>query len=105
LRKRLHTYIAAGADCVFVPGVTDEETLRRFVETLDFPLNVLVAAGTPPIARLQELGVARVSVGSGLARAATGMANRIAQELKTTGSYDTMLQVAIPYSLSRLFEA
>lgn len=46
----------------------------------------------------------RVSVGSALARAAAGITSRIAQELKTSGSYDTMLQVAIPYSLSRLFE-
>jgi 2-methylisocitrate lyase-like PEP mutase family enzyme len=102
--QRLRAYINAGADCVFVPGVTDEDTLRRFVETLRFPLNVLAAAGTPPIPRLQELGVARVSVGSALSRAAAGITSRIAQELKTSGSYDTMLQIAVPYSLSRLFE-
>jgi len=101
---RARAYIDAGADCVFVPGVTDEETIRQFVEALRFPLNVLAAAGTPPIPRLQELGVARVSVGSGLARAAMGLTSRIAQELKTSGSYDTMLQAAIPYSLNRLFE-
>jgi 2-methylisocitrate lyase-like PEP mutase family enzyme len=102
--ERARAYIDAGADCVFVPGVTDEDTIRRFVETLHFPLNVLIGAGTPPIARLQELGVARVSAGSGLARAAMGMTRRIAQELKASGTYDTMLQAAIPYSLNRLFE-
>jgi 2-methylisocitrate lyase-like PEP mutase family enzyme len=53
---------------------------------------------------LQELGVARVSVGSGLARAAMGITRRIAEGLKTSGTYDGMLQSAIPYSLSRLFE-
>jgi 2-methylisocitrate lyase-like PEP mutase family enzyme len=100
--ERLRTYIDAGADCVFVPGVTDEATIRRFVETLRFPLNVLAVAGTPPIRRLQELGVARVSVGSGLARAALGLTRRIAQELKTSGTYDAMLRGAIPHSL--LFE-
>jgi 2-methylisocitrate lyase-like PEP mutase family enzyme len=103
--ERLLAYIDAGADCVFVPGVTDEDTIRRFVETLRFPLNILAAAGTPPIRRLQELGVARVSVGSALARAALGLTRRIAQELKTGGAYDTMLQGAIPYAeLNRLFE-
>ena len=102
--ERLRAYIDAGADCVFVPGVTGEDTIRRFVETLRFPLNVLAAAETPPIRRLQELGVARVSVGSGLARAAMGITRRIAQELQASGSWDTMLQSAIPYSLSRLFE-
>jgi len=102
--ERLRAYIAAGADCVFVPGVTDEDTIRRFVETLRFPLNVLIGAGTPSIRRLQELGVARVSAGSGLARAALGLTRRIAQELKTSGTYEAMLQIAIPYSLNRLFE-
>jgi len=101
---RLRAYIDAGADCVFVPGVTDEDTIQRFVEALRFPLNVLAAAGTPPVPRLQELGVARVSAGSGLARAAMGLVSRIAQELKTSGTYDAMLQGAIPYGLSRLFE-
>jgi 2-methylisocitrate lyase-like PEP mutase family enzyme len=102
--ERARAYIDAGADCVFVPGVTDEDTIRRFVETLHFPHNVLIGAGTPPLARLQELGVARVSAGSGLARAAMGMTRRIAQELKASGTYGTMLQAAIPYALNRLFE-
>jgi 2-methylisocitrate lyase-like PEP mutase family enzyme len=101
--ERLRAYIDAGADCVFVPGIVDEDTIRRFVEALHFPVNVLAAAGTPPIRRLQELGVARVSVGSGLARAAMGLTQRIAEELKTSGTYQGMLQSAIPYSLSRLF--
>jgi len=100
--ERLRAYIDAGADCVFVPGVTDEDTIRRFVETLRFPLNVLALAGMPPIPRLRELGVARVSAGSGLARAAMGLTRRIADELKTTGKYEAMLQGAIPRSL--LFE-
>ena len=103
--ERLRAYIAAGADCVFVPGITDEDTIWRFVEALRFPVNVLAVAGTPPIRRLQDLGVARVSLGSGMARAALGLTRRIAQELKTSGAYDAMLQGAIPYAeLNRLFE-
>lgn len=102
--SRLRAYIGAGADCVFVPGVTDEETIRRFVEALRFPLNVLAMKGTPPIARLQEIGVARVSAGSGLFRAAMGLTSRIAQELKTSGTYDAMLEGALPFGLGRLFK-
>jgi 2-methylisocitrate lyase-like PEP mutase family enzyme len=102
--QRLRAYIDAGADCVFVPGVVDEDTIRRFVETLRFPVNVLAMAGTPPIPRLRELGVARVSTGSALARAALGLTRRIARELKNGGAYDTMLQGAIPYAeLNSLF--
>lgn len=94
--ERLRAYIDAGADCLFVPGVTDEETIRRFVEALNFPINILAFAGAPVIPRLKELGVARVSVGSGIARAAMGLTRRIAHELKTTGAYDAMLRDPIP---------
>lgn len=103
--ERLQSYIAAGADCVFVPGVSDEDTIRRFVETLRSPLNVLAVAGTPPIPRLKELGVARVSLGSGIARAAAGLTRRIARALKATGRYDMMLEGAMSYGeINRLFE-
>jgi 2-methylisocitrate lyase-like PEP mutase family enzyme len=103
--ERLLRYIAAGADCVFVPGVTDEETIRRLVEALRFPLNVLATAGLPGVGRLKELGVARVSVGSGIARAALGWTQHIAADLKRTGSWDEMWRRQISYAdANRLFE-
>jgi 2-methylisocitrate lyase-like PEP mutase family enzyme len=102
--ERSRAYAAAGADCVFIPGVRDEETIRRFVEALHFPLNFLAVPGLPPVQRLKELGVARVSVGSGIARAAMAVTRRIALEVKTTGSFDGMAD-AFPYSeANRLFE-
>ena len=102
--ERSAVYVAAGADSVFIPGVRDEETIRRFTEALHFPLNFLAVAGSPSVRRLQELGVARVSLGSGIARAAAAVARRIALEVKTTGSFDSLAD-AIPYAeLNRLFE-
>lgn len=44
--ERLKRDIEAGAGCVFVPGVADPDLIRRFVETLQFPLNILVAPDT-----------------------------------------------------------
>lgn len=103
--ERLRAYIAAGADCVFVPGVSDEETIGRLVQALKFPLNILVGAGAPSIPRLRELGVKRASVGSGIARTAMGATRRAAQELKRTGTYAAMLDGAIPYAeANRMFE-
>ena len=102
--ERSSAYAAAGADCVFIPGVRDEETIRRFVKALPFPLNFLAVAGSPPVRRLQELGVARVSVGSGIARAAMAVTRRIALEVKATGSFEGMAD-AFPYAeANRLFE-
>jgi len=96
--ERLRAYIEAGADCVFVPGISDEDLIRRFVEELRFPLNVLATAATPPLARLREIGVARVSVGSGLARAALGYARRAAEALRATGNFDALFAEAIPFA-------
>ena len=52
----------AGADCVYPIGVADEATIAALVE-LGTPVNVLLRPGAPPISRLAELGVARVSLG------------------------------------------
>jgi len=96
--ERLRAYIEAGADCVFVPGIQDESLIWEFVDALRFPLNILIGAGTPPLARLQEIGVARVSTGSGIARATIGLTRRIAREIKETGSLASLFDGAIPYA-------
>ena len=60
--ERARAYRDAGADCVYPIGVTDEATIAAFVE-LGAPVNILLGPGAPPIARLAELGVARISLG------------------------------------------
>jgi 2-methylisocitrate lyase-like PEP mutase family enzyme len=103
--ERLQAYIGAGADCVFLPGVADENIIRRAVDTLKFPLNILVGANLPTIPRLRELGVARVSVGSGIMRATLGLTRRIAHELKQSGTYSTLLEGTMPFAeANALFE-
>jgi 2-methylisocitrate lyase-like PEP mutase family enzyme len=95
--ERLKAYRDAGADCLFIPGITSEDLIERFVEALKCPINILAVAGVPPIARLKELGVARVSVGSGMMRSAMGHTRRIAEQLKNTGQFDKMIDGSIPY--------
>ncbi len=95
---RLHAYRSAGADCLFVPGVTDSETIGRLVRAIDGPLNVLAGLGTPSIPDLARLGVKRVSVGSGPQRATLGLVRRIAEELVRQGTYAGMTTGAIPYA-------
>ncbi len=60
--ERARAYRDAGADCVYPIGITDEATIAAFVE-LGMPVNVLLRPGAPPIERLAELGVARISLG------------------------------------------
>ena len=96
--ERLLAYKDAGADCLFAPGVRDEETIARLVDALQFPLNILAGPGTPSVARLQELGVRRVSLGSGPMRATMGLMRRIAEEFRDSGTYTQMLDGAISYA-------
>lgn len=95
--RRLVAFRDAGADCVFAPGLKDAATIGRLVKDVACPLNILAVAGTPSIAELEKLGVARVSVGSGFMRATLGLLRRAAEELKSAGTYSTLAD-AIPHA-------
>ena len=84
---RATAYRDAGADSIFVPGVTDEETIARLVDAIDAPLNVLARPETPPLPRLRELGVRRVSVGGGALRAVLRQLRVIGDELNGDGGF------------------
>ncbi|MDT4947050.1 MAG: hypothetical protein QOH14_3783, partial [Pseudonocardiales bacterium] len=88
--KRLSAFRDAGAECLFVPGLRDAETIRRIVSEVRHPVNILAGPGSPSIPELQSLGVARVSLGSSPFRATLGLLRRMAQELRTTGTYRTL---------------
>jgi 2-methylisocitrate lyase-like PEP mutase family enzyme len=96
--RRLNAYREAGADCLFVPGVTDTPTLTQLVHSVPGPLNVLAGPGMPPVADLQRIGIARLSVGSGIMRATLAVARDAAVELLQKGTYNTFLDRNIPYS-------
>jgi 2-methylisocitrate lyase-like PEP mutase family enzyme len=96
--RRLNAYRQAGADCLFVPGVTDMPTLTQLVRSVPSPLNVLAGPGMPPVADLQHIGIARLSVGSAIMRATLAVARDAADELLQKGTYHTFLDRNIPYS-------
>lgn len=96
--RRANAYLAAGADCAFVPFVTNPEIIGRLAREIRGPLNVLGVPGSPSLSELERLGVRRVSVGSGVARAAYGHAQKVARELFEKGTYETIAQAAVSYS-------
>ncbi len=105
--ERLRAYRHAGADCLFAPGVKDADTIAKLVRAIDGPLNILLSAGAPTIRELEQMGVARASAGSGVMRASLGYARRVARELLEAGTYNSMLDGAVPFAelmtiLSRL---
>jgi 2-methylisocitrate lyase-like PEP mutase family enzyme len=95
---RGNSYLLAGADCVFVPGVSDANTILELVQQIKGPLNILAVSGTPRIDQLSRLGVARVTFGSGPLRATLGLLERIAHELRVDGAFDSMISGAISFA-------
>jgi 2-methylisocitrate lyase-like PEP mutase family enzyme len=85
--SRANAYLAAGADCAFVPGPSDAELIGRLAASIKGPINVMVLPGMPSAPELEKLGVARVSMGGGPARAALTTVRRIAEELLSSGTY------------------
>jgi len=79
--RRARTYLEAGADGVFVPGLAEEDAIRALADGLDAPLNVLFAPGRHTYERLAGLGVARISLGSLLFRAALQRAVALAASI------------------------
>ena len=102
--ERLVAYVEAGADCVFVPGVVEPDTIRRLAEAVPAPLNIVAGlASTVDAPTLFSLGVRRVSLGGSLARAAFSTLERAGRELLDSGTLG-FLDGAISYAeLQRRF--
>lgn len=85
--RRLQAYGAVGADVLYAPALTDPADIRRVVEAVEQPVNVLAFPTAPPVAELAAIGVARVSVGGAFSRVMYGALATAAQELLETGTY------------------
>jgi 2-methylisocitrate lyase-like PEP mutase family enzyme len=96
--ERLRAYRDAGADCLFVPGLKDADTIAKLVQAVHGPLNILLTAGAPTLRELEKMGVARASAGSGIMRATLGLTRRIAKEMMEAGTYQAMLDGAVPFA-------
>ncbi len=99
--KRGNKYREAGADCIFVQPVWEKETISTLVKEINAPINILsnpgIAAGMPPSVReLQDLGVARLSLGSGLMKATLALIKKVADELSEKGTYNLLLDSLTP---------
>jgi 2-methylisocitrate lyase-like PEP mutase family enzyme len=87
---RLVTFAAAGADCLFAPGVREKSDIAAMVRAVaPKPLNVLVMRPGLSVAELADLGVRRISVGGGLARVGWGAVMAAAEQMKA-GSFDSL---------------
>jgi 2-methylisocitrate lyase-like PEP mutase family enzyme len=103
--RRANAYLAAGADCAFIPGASDAETIGTLVRELDGPLNVVMGltGNTLSMQDLAELGVRRVTVGGSISRAMYRHLLDAAEELAKRGTF-TYASNQIPHTdLNNLF--
>jgi len=86
---RANSYREAGADCLYVPGVKDADTIATLVKEIDGPVNVVMGLVGHPltVTQLEDLGVKRVSIGGSLARATFALIQRAAEELHQYGTF------------------
>ncbi|MEA2261122.1 MAG: hypothetical protein QOJ51_3947, partial [Acidobacteriaceae bacterium] len=82
-------YQEAGADVLYAPGLTNKDDIAALVSSVDRPVNVLVGIPGAPLklADLSVIGVRRVSLGSGLARAAFGSLLNAGREMRENGTF------------------
>jgi 2-methylisocitrate lyase-like PEP mutase family enzyme len=101
---RLVAFAAAGADCLYAPGVRDQRHIAAMVRAVaPRPLNVLVARPGLSLAELAALGVRRVSVGGALARVAWGAMVAAADKLRA-GSFDGLAGAMPGAALEEIFK-
>ena len=100
---RLVAFAAAGADCLFAPGVREPADIAAMVRAVaPRPLNVVISAPGLSVAQLADLGVRRISIGGGLARAAYGAALSVAKQLHE-GSFAGFAGVTSGGELNAIF--
>ena len=104
---RLTAYAEAGADCLYAPGVSKPDEIAQIVKTVSpKPVNILVSGFNHQLSlsQLADLGVRRISVGSGLALAAWGTFLRAAKDIKTNGTFNLLANGAASADLNELFQ-
>lgn len=84
--RRGNLYAEAGGDCIFYLGLHSAETIGKVVKEVRAPVSILAGPQSPSVRELQDLGVARVSYGSGFTKAAITGAKRLAEEILAKGT-------------------
>jgi 2-methylisocitrate lyase-like PEP mutase family enzyme len=103
---RLSAYAESGADCLYAPGVSHPDEIAQIVKAIaSKPVNLLISGFNHQLSFSQvvDLGVRRISVGSGLALMAWGAFIRSARDIQTKGSFELLGEGAKSAELNELF--
>jgi 2-methylisocitrate lyase-like PEP mutase family enzyme len=105
--KRLQAFEAAGADVLYAPGLYDLATIKTVVSALKKPFNLVMGFADPTLTveQLSAAGVKRISVGGALSRVALAAFLKCAREMKETGSFGYVREMATIGELRGAFAA
>lgn len=102
---RLKAYAAAGADCLYAPGLSTKEQISAVVAAVaPKPVNILIGTPLPlTVKDIEALGGRRISVGGALARVAWGAVGRMAKEILEQGTFSGFAGGMPGAELNKLF--
>ncbi|MDQ0859730.1 isocitrate lyase/phosphoenolpyruvate mutase family protein [Bacillus sp. V2I10] len=95
--KRAKAYQDAGADCIFIPGLNDRKTIKNIREEISCPINLLVDPEMPSLTELSNIGIERLSCGSGPFRATLTLLRTISEEIVNHQTFHQMTDGVISY--------
>jgi 2-methylisocitrate lyase-like PEP mutase family enzyme len=88
--ERGRTYLQAGADVVFVPGLIDVEIVKRVARTIGGPISLMALPGAPPANALFDAGASRVSLGNVAMLATLGALRGMAADIRRTHMWTSL---------------
>jgi 2-methylisocitrate lyase-like PEP mutase family enzyme len=86
--RRGRAYSDAGADCFFPIVMKQKQDIQKLIAYLSCPVNILALQGVPDLKELEEIGVARVSLGPGFLKIAIRALKEMAIKLKNKKGFD-----------------
>jgi len=104
--KRCNAYLEAGADCLFVPGIADKETISKILAEVPGPFNVVMGLSGNLLTKedLTQCGVKRISVGGSIARAALEFVRKAGEEMMNVGTFTFANEQFCHGDLCQLFD-
>ncbi len=100
--SRSNAFIKAGADCVFIPGAIDKETVKNLTTNINGPINIVLNPKFYDIKELEKIGVKRLSLGSSAARFAYQETIKISDNLKEN-NVDDLINCSFSYAKANDF--
>jgi len=103
--ERAARYREAGADGIFVPGLSERADIEAIVREVKMPVNVMAVPDLPATKELKELGVHRLSSGTGIPQMIWNHVAELAERFLSTGDSKPLFKNSMPYSkLQELFK-